>query len=75
MVADTDDELHAMARKIGMHTRWAQHLNDPNQYRHHYDLTRSRWVLAVEAGAQKITHRELAGMISAEAERLAEVAT
>ena len=28
MMADTDSELHTMARKIGMHTKWAQNMND-----------------------------------------------
>lgn len=50
MYADTDDELHEMALKIGMKRPWFQgppeHSNLP-----HYDLVSSRRAAAVALGA------------------------
>jgi hypothetical protein len=50
MYADTEDELHAMAAKIGMKKSWYQgppkHANLP-----HYDLVPSRRAAAVSLGA------------------------
>lgn len=46
MTADTLDELHAMARAIGLRPEWFQPLSHP-----HYDLTESRRAAALEAGA------------------------
>ena len=50
MIADSDDELHAMAAKIGVARKWFQ--GD------HYDIALSKRALAVAAGAQEITWRE-----------------
>lgn len=50
MIADTDDELHAMARRIGVLRRWFQ--GD------HYDITKAKRILAVKLGAVEITWRE-----------------
>ena len=47
MYADTLEELHAMALRIGLKREWFQadsHLN-------HYDLTESKRKLAIAAGA------------------------
>ncbi len=63
MVADTDAELHAMARHIGMRLEWAQKMDHENQYHHHYDLVASRRQLAVEAGAIEITHDQIVDLI------------
>lgn len=57
MIADTDDELHAMADKIGVLRKWFQ--GD------HYDITQSKKSLAIAAGAKEITLRELAKMAMA----------
>lgn len=47
MMADTLDELHAMAAKIGLKRAWFQdHPHHP-----HYDLTASKRVDALQAGA------------------------
>lgn len=54
MIADTEAELHAMADKIGVARRWYQ--GD------HYDITKSKRVLAVAAGAREITQRQLGCM-------------
>ena len=54
MVADTDEELHAMADKIGVARKWFQ--GD------HYDITQKKKALAIRAGARAITWRECATM-------------
>lgn len=51
MFADTLDELHAFAGKLGMKRAWFQgHALIP-----HYDLTPSRRKLALESGAVETT--------------------
>lgn len=57
MISDNIDlqELHDMAKKIGMKREWFQ--DKPN--RPHYDLTASRRAKAVEFGVQEISQREL----------------
>ncbi|OCC05087.1 hypothetical protein BA190_09230 [Labrys sp. WJW] len=54
MIADTEEELHAMARKIGVARKWYQ--GD------HYDIAMSKRALAVAAGAVEIPMRTLAFM-------------
>ncbi len=46
MMADTLEELHAMADAIGMKRTWFQPLSSP-----HYDLTASRRAKAIALGA------------------------
>lgn len=55
LVADTEEELHAFAEKIGMKRSWFQSGRVA-----HYDLTEARRARAVEFGAQELTRRELA---------------
>lgn len=55
MIGDTEEELHAMADKIGVARKWYQ--GD------HYDIALSKRALAVEAGAVEITLRQ-AGMMA-----------
>lgn len=50
MIADTEDELHAMADRIGVNRKWFQ--GD------HYDIARSKRRRAVRFGAVEITWRE-----------------
>lgn len=54
MVADTEEELHAMADTIGVARRWFQ--GD------HYDIALSKRALAVKAGAVEISKRQLGYM-------------
>lgn len=54
MIADTEEELHAMASKIGVARKWYQ--GD------HYDICRSKRTLAVKNGAIEITIRQLGQM-------------
>ncbi len=62
MVADTDDQLHAMADRIGVSRRRHQ---APPAHHSHYDIALSKRALAVAAGAQEITWRECALMVVA----------
>lgn len=55
MVADTLDELHAMAAAIGMRRAWFQPSSFP-----HYDVPQFRRAHAVALGALEIDRRELA---------------
>lgn len=59
MIADTDDELHAMAARLGVARRWHQ---APPQHRSHYDISLSKRALALHYGAMAITWREAAAM-------------
>lgn len=52
MMADTDDELHAMADRIGVARKWYQ--GD------HYDITQTKKALAIKAGAKLISLRDMA---------------
>lgn len=54
MIADTDEELHAMAARIGVARRW--HQGD------HYDITQSKKALAIKYGARAITWRQCSMM-------------
>ena len=54
MIADTDEELNAMADRIGVARRW--HQGD------HYDIALSKRALAVQYGATEITLKQCAMM-------------
>lgn len=49
MIADTPDELHAMAIAVGLKRRWFQ-ASPPASFPH-YDVCRSKRALVVSAGA------------------------
>lgn len=57
MVADTDEELHAMADRIGVARRWFQH---PGTWKRHYDISLGKRTLAVQYGAMEVTSRQIA---------------
>jgi hypothetical protein len=61
MIADSTDELLAMADVIGVSRRWLQH---PGTHREHFDICLSKRAKAVASGAKEITMRELAKMVS-----------
>lgn len=61
MIADTDEELHAMAEKIGVARKWHQ---APPSHDSHYDIALSKKSLAVAAGAVGITWRQAGAMNS-----------
>ena len=51
LFADTVEELHHFAAKIGMKRRWFQ---DQHEHFPHYDLLPSRRAKAIKLGAQEI---------------------
>lgn len=55
MLADTTEELLAMADEIGVARRWLQH---PGTHREHFDIALSKRAEAVKHGAVEITWRQ-----------------
>ena len=66
MVADSSDELHKMATRIGVARRWCQY---PDTWKEHYDICLSKRRLAVAAGALEVTLTELCTGMRVAAER------
>jgi hypothetical protein len=54
LFADTDDELHAFAARLGLKRSYAQSMNHVYQRFHHYDLTPNKRMQAVRLGAVEI---------------------
>ncbi|ADP17377.1 bcep22gp48 domain protein [Achromobacter xylosoxidans A8] len=68
MVADTDDELHAMAARIGVARR---HHQSAGTYRSHYDICMTMRTKAVNAGAQEINRAELGALLKSKRQAVA----
>ena len=62
MIADSTEELLAMADRIGVDRKWLQY---PGTYKEHFDIALSKRALAVKAGAVEITWREYGRKCSA----------
>lgn len=60
MLADSDEELHAMADRIGVARKW--HQAPPKASSSHYDIALTKRALAVAAGAVEISMRQAAAM-------------
>jgi hypothetical protein len=58
MLADTDDELHAMADRIGVARKWHQDTISGS----HYDIALSKRALAIRFGAISVSLRTMAAM-------------
>lgn len=58
LVADTIEELHEFAQKIGLKREWYQHKTMP-----HYDLTTGKRMLAIGLGAIQIGTRKLVDIL------------
>ena len=58
MVADSLDELHAMAKAIGMRREWFQGEKTP-----HYDVCLSRRAAALKLGAIEIDREKMVELI------------
>ena len=56
MMADTTEELLAMADRIGVARKWIQF---PGTYREHFDIALSKRALAVQAGAIEVEPHQL----------------
>ncbi|MGC8463550.1 MAG: DUF4031 domain-containing protein [Acidimicrobiales bacterium] len=62
LVADSHEELHAFAARLGMDRRWFQY--DPARpHRAHYDVPERARQRAEELGAVSVTWRELGAML------------
>lgn len=55
MIADTIEELHAMADRLGLKRAWFQY----SATHPHYDLSLSKRELAIQFGAHPLTSKEL----------------
>jgi hypothetical protein len=62
LTADTVEELHAFAARLGMKRSWFQ---DKGDGRWHYDVTDPKRAAAVELGATPITLREMGAFVTA----------
>lgn len=60
MLADTDQELHDMAERIGVARRWWQ--SPAKTSGSHYDIALTKRALAIQHGAVEITLRQAAAM-------------
>jgi hypothetical protein len=60
MVADSREELDAMADRIGVKRKWIQ---KPGTPREHYDICLSARAKALAAGAKEIGWRELGAIL------------
>ena len=56
LCADTTEELLEMASKIGVQRKWIQ---KPGTWQEHFDICLAKRALAVAAGAEEVTMREL----------------
>ena len=66
LMADTLEELHAMAERVGMKRHWFQDKSLP-----HYDICKSKRVLAVRFGALEVSREQTAGIMREWRERKA----
>lgn len=58
LMADSEDELHQFAARLGLRRSWYQN-HHPNARVHHYDLTPGMRAKAIKLGAQEITGLDL----------------
>lgn len=66
MVADSLEELHEMARRIGIARRWFQDPTTMPKVSHpHYDICKSKRELAIMLGAKEMAWRDLAAYVDA----------
>lgn len=69
MLADTTAELMLMADKIGVDRRWLQ---APGSLREHFDICKSKRVLAIANGAQEVTMEGVMELMRRKRDRLKE---
>lgn len=58
MLADTVEELHEMAKKLGLKQEWFQEKSTP-----HYDICQSKRKLAIKCGAIEIDRYKVVEII------------
>jgi hypothetical protein len=66
LFADTEDDLHIFARKLGLRPEWAQY---PGTADSHYDVTSGMRQRALRMGAQPVTWREAGEFFAARKSR------
>lgn len=66
LMADTSEELLAMADTIGVARRWLQHPGTPGE---HFDIAMTKREAAIRAGAIAVTITELAAWRTAKRKR------
>lgn len=71
LTADTDEELHEFAARLGLRREWAQHMDQPNRSLHHYDVTESKRRQAIRLGAVAQSWRDTGRRVADERRRLA----
>lgn len=59
MLADTDEELHQMAHRIGINRKWHQ---KPGTAHSHYDICKAKRALAIGYGAVE-ADRQVIGLL------------
>lgn len=62
LTADTEDELHAFAARIGLRRAWFQSAGSP---KFHYDVTVGKRAQALAAGAKAIDWHEMGALVNA----------
>lgn len=62
MIADSTDELLAMADLIGVDRKWLQY---PGRWKEHFDIALSKRALAVKAGAVEVSMMDLGRILRA----------
>lgn len=62
MIADTPEELLAMADRIGVARRWIQYAGT---WKEHFDVCKSKRAAAVRAGAIEVSTQDLARRLMA----------
>lgn len=60
LIADTDEELHTMADKLGLARKWHQ---KPGTHHSHYDISLGFRARAIALGAIQINRTELGAML------------
>jgi hypothetical protein len=60
MIADTEEELEAMAKTIGVQLKWWQY---KGTYKSHFDICSSKRDLAIKAGAIVIDKKKLSELL------------
>lgn len=65
MIADDEEELHAMADRIGLKRSWYQ----ADASTPHYDVSQSKKRAAIEAGAVELERREFVEVVKRKRER------
>lgn len=68
MMADTTEELLAMADRIGVQRKWIQKSGTAYE---HFDISKTKRAEAVAAGAREVSSRDLALLIRRKREAMA----